>query len=163
MAIACGLMQFFHMRDDETKSWHNYLVIPLGKEEFSALQARFDSQVPKLSCWAMIRKGRPYVVFDYGGTICFSETFGSGETLGDKLTVGDVLTVILTDKPQDKLFLFSKDSLVLNFGLEEVIVYPFTYNKEMEEIYDFYKHYANLKDNKTNITIKKKSKRLSLR
>jgi len=147
-------MQFFHMRDDETKSWHNYLVLfRLG------LIVRYL----KLSCWALIRKGRPYVVFDYGGTICLSETFGSGETLGDKLTVGDVLTVILTDKPQDKLFLFSKDSLVLNFGLEEVIVYPFTYNKEMEEIYDFYKHYANLKDNKTNITIKKKSKRLSLR
>jgi hypothetical protein len=156
-------MQFFHMRDDETKSWHYYLVVPIGKAEFDALRTRFDSQVPKFSCWAMIKKGRPFVVFDYGGSICFSEAFGSGETLGDKLVAGDILTVILTDKPQDQLFLFSEGRLALNFNLDEVIVYPVTYTKEMEEIYEFYKHYLKVKENKTSVEIKKKSKHLSLR
>ena len=151
------------MRDDETKSWHNYLVVPLGKEELDAIRMRFESQVPQLSCWAMIRKGKPYVVFEYGGSICLSEAFGSGETLGDKLAVGDVVTVVLTDKPQEQLFVFSEGNLTLNFSLDEVIVYPFTYNKEMEATYDFYKHYKQVKENKTDVDMKKKSKRLSLR
>lgn len=162
-AIACGVMQFFHMRDDETKSWHNYLVVQLGTAEFDAIQTRFDSQVPKLSCWAMIKKGQPYVVFEYGGSICLSEAFGSGETLGDKLVVGDVITVVLTDKPQEQLFVFSEGNLSLNFSLDEVIVHPFTYNKEMEVTYDFYTHYKEVKENKTGVDMKKKSKRLSLR
>ena len=87
------------MRDDESRNWHNYLIIQFGKEEFSALKARFDTQVPKLSCQAIIRNGNPYVVFEYGGAICLSEAFGSGETLGEKLVAGDIVTIILTDKP----------------------------------------------------------------
>jgi hypothetical protein len=156
-------MQFFHMRDDESKNWRNYLVIQLGKEEFDALKTRFDSQVPRFSCWAIIRKGNPYIVFEYGGTICLSESFGSGETLGDKLTVGDVVTVILTDKPQDQLFVFANNTLDLKFSLEEVIAYPLTYTEEMEQIYDFYLQYAKIKDNKREITLKNKSKRLGFR
>jgi hypothetical protein len=156
-------MQFFHLRDDESKEWHNYLVVSLSKEEFAAVQTQFKSQIPKFSAWAMILKGKPYIVFEYGGTICLSEAFGSGETLGDKLAVGDVLTVVLTDKPQDQLFVFSERNLTVNFSLGDVIVYPFTYTKEMGQIYDFYKHYLSLKENKTGVEIKKKSKSLSLR
>ena len=151
------------MRDDETKSWHNYLVLPLSKDEFAALQSRFESQVPKLSCWVTIRKGRPFIVFEYGGAICLSEAFGSGETLGDKLAVGDIVTVVLTDKPQDQLFVFSEGKVNLNFNIEDVLVHPFTYTKEMESIYEFYKNYINIKENKTSVVVKKKSKRLSLR
>lgn len=103
------------MRDDETKTWHNYLVLPLSKDEFVTLQSRFETQVPKLSCWATIRKGRPFIVFEYGGTICLSEPFGSGETLGDKLAVGDIVTVVLTDKPQDQLFVFFRRQSELKF------------------------------------------------
>ena len=130
-------MQFFHIRDDETKSWHNYLVVPLSKEGFSALRTQFESHVPNFSCWALLKKGQPYIVFDYGGAVCLSEAFGSGETLGDKLAAGDVVTVVLTDKPQEQLFVFSEGNLTLNFSLDEVIVYPFTYNKEMETTYVF--------------------------
>ncbi len=156
-------MQFFRLRDEESRSWRNYLVIELGKEEFSSLKARFDTQVPKLGSWAVIRNGKPFIVSEYGGAICLSEAFGSGETLGDKLVVGDILTVILTDKPQNQLFASSADSLKLNFGLADVIVYPVTYTKEMEQIYDFYRHFTTLKDGDREVAVKNKSKRLSLR
>ncbi len=150
------------MRDDESKNWHNYLVVQLGKEEFRALKTRFETQVPKLDCWAMIRDGGPYIVFDYGGVISLGEAFGSGQTLGEKLQVGDVVTVILTDKPQDQLFILENRVLKLNFALSEVIVYPFTYTKEMEQTYEFYAHYARLKEGNREVTIKNKP-RLSLR
>jgi hypothetical protein len=119
--------------------------------------------VPKLSCQAIIHNGNPYVVFEYGASICLSEAFGSGETLGEKLVAGDIVTIILTDKPQDQLFSSSSVNLALNFNLNEVIIYPFTYTKEMEQIYDFYRQYVNLKDSNSKIAIKSKSKRLSLR
>ncbi len=147
------------MRDDESKNWHNYLIIQLQKEEYSALKAKFDAQAPRLGCWAVIRSGKPYVAFEYGGAICLSEAFGSGQTLGEKLSVGDVVTVILTDKPQEQLFLLKEGSLTLNFALEEVIVYAFTYTKEMEQIYEFYVHIAKLKEGKGEIALKNKSKR----
>lgn len=51
----------------------------------------------------------------------------------------------------------------LNFKLEEVLVYPFTYTKEMEAIYEFYENYINIKENKTNVVVKKKTRGLSLR
>jgi hypothetical protein len=146
------------MRDDETKNWHNYLIIQVPKQEFSALKAKFDTQVPKLACWAMIRNGNPCVVFEYGGVISLSEAFSSGETLGEKLAVGDIVTVVLTDKPHDQLFSASEGSLKLNFNLDEVIVYVFTYTKEMEQTYEFYSQYAKLKDAKSAVSVKNKSK-----
>lgn len=152
------------MRDDESKNWHNYLVIQMGKAEFEALKARFDTQTPKLACTALIRGGHPYVVFEYGGTVCLSETFGSGETLGDKLVVGEVVTVVLTDKPQDQLFAISNDTLTINFNLADVIAYPFTYTKEMEHIYEFYRHYTKLKEvDGGKIEVKNRAKRLTFR
>lgn len=155
-------MQFFHLREDETKTWRNYLVIQTKPEDFAALKTRFETQPPKLGCWAMIRNGNPYLVFDYGGTISLSETFGSGETLGDKLEVGDVVTVILTDKPQDQLFTITNNALALNFDLSEVIAYSFAYTKELEHIYEFYRHYSKLKDSDGKVQIKK-TKRLTFK
>jgi hypothetical protein len=155
-------MQFFHMRDDESKNWHNYLIIQVTKEEYSAIHTRFGSQTPKLNYGTIIRDGYPYVIFEYGAMINLGEAFGSGQTLGEKLQVGDIVTVILTDKPQDQLFILENNSLKLNFALSEVIVYPFTYTKEMEQIYEFYAHYAILKEGTREVSIKNKS-RLSLR
>jgi hypothetical protein len=83
--------------------------------------------------------------------------------LGEKLQPGDIITVILTDKPQDQLFVLTDNKLTVNFGLEEVTVYPFTYTKEMEQIYEFYTHYTNIKDSNNQIAVKNKTKRLSLR
>lgn len=151
------------MRDDESKNWHNYLIMQVPREEFSALKAKFEEQVPKLACWAIIRNGNPFIVFEYGGTIRLNEEFGSGETLGDKLFAGDIATVILTDKAQNELFTPVEGNLKLNFNLEDVIIYAFTYTKEMEQVYGFYKHYINIKETKRDITIKNKPKRLSLR
>lgn len=147
------------MRDDESKNWQNNLVMQVSKEEYSSLKTKFDSEVPKLACWAVIRNGNPYIVFEYGGSIRLSEEFGSGETLGDKLGVGDIVTVILTDKPQDQLFVLSEGSLKINFNLEDVIAYPFTYTKEMEQAYEFYSHYTKLKGGDRKVEIKK-SKRI---
>jgi len=127
----------FSLKRDEKKDWQNYLWVPLSKEEFVAVQVQFKSQIPKFSSSAMIRKGNPYIVFEYGRTICLSEAFGSGETLGDKLVVGDVLTVVLTDKSQDQLFVFSVSNLTVDFSLDDVIVYLFTYTNEMWQIYGF--------------------------
>ncbi len=143
------------MRDDETKNWHNYLIIPMGQEEFRALKTRFETQAPKLGCGVVLRRGSPQIVFDYGGVISLSEEFGSGETLGDKLSAGDIVTVILTDKQQP--FMPSEMGLKLDFNIEEVIVYPFTYTKEMEQTYQFYVHYTKLKGSKVDL---KKSKGL---
>jgi hypothetical protein len=42
-------MQFFHMRDDESKNWHNYLIIQVSKEAYGALKAKFEEQAPKLA------------------------------------------------------------------------------------------------------------------
>jgi fructoselysine-6-P-deglycase FrlB-like protein len=83
--------------------------------------------------------------------------------LSEKLNVGDIVTVILTDKAQDQLFVFNDNNLTLNFSLEEVVVYPFTYTKEMEQIYEFYSNYTKLKDTNRQISLKNKSKRLALR
>jgi hypothetical protein len=163
LSLMLVYMQFFRMRDDESKNWRNILITQLPKEEFSAIQSRFGSQTPKLTCSAMIRGGIPYVVFEYGGTISLSETFGSGQTLGDKLFVGDVVTVILTDQPQEQLLVSSEGALKLNFNLKDVIVYAFTYTKEMEQIYDFYTHYIKIKEGNREIELKKKPKHLSLR
>ncbi len=156
-------MQFFHMRDDESKTWHNYLIIQVTKEEYGAIHNRFSSQTPRLTYGTIIRNGNPYVIFEYGGMINLSEAFGSGETLGEKLQVGDIVTVILTDKPQEQLFVLENNGLKLNFALSEVIVYPFTYTKEMERTYEFYAHYARLKDEGSEVQVKKQTKRLSLR
>jgi hypothetical protein len=155
-------MQFFRMRDNESKSWRNYLIVQLPKEEYSAIHSRFGSQTPKLSCGAIIRDGVPYVVFEYGGKVSLSETFGSGQTLGDKLFPGDLVTVILSDKPGEQLFVSSEGALKLSFSLDEVIVYVFTYTKEMEQIYDFYSHYIKVKEDSQEASTKRKN-RLSLK
>ena len=150
-------MQFFNMRDDETKNWHNYLIMQVPKEEFNTLKTKFDTQVPKLDCWPMIRNGTPCIVFEYGGVICLSETFGSGQTLGEKLNVDDIITVILTDKQQNHLFLKKDNRLSLNFNLEEVIVYTFTYTKEMEQTYEIFTHFKNLKQGNSEVAVKNNS------
>ncbi|MCW4023585.1 MAG: hypothetical protein NWF01_00930 [Candidatus Bathyarchaeota archaeon] len=149
-------MQFFHIRNDDSKNWYNYLVVQLGKEEFSALKAKQNMQAADFASCAVIRDGAPFVVFGYGGGICLSEAFESGQTLADKLMAGDVVTVILTDKPQEELFVFSGHSLSLNFNLEEVVVHSFTYSKEMEQIYEFYKHYTKVKGIDNKIPVKTK-------
>ena len=145
-------MQFFHMRDDETKTWHNYLIIQVPTQEYGNLKSKVNQA--SVGCWPVIQNGKPTIVFGYGATINLSEAFGSGETLGEKLQPGDIVTVILTDKPQDQLFVLTDNKLTLNFALEEVTVYPFTYTKEMEQIYDFYAHYANIKDSNNQIAVK---------
>jgi hypothetical protein len=155
-------MQFFHMRDEGTKNWHNYLVIQVTKDTYISLKAKLDIQ-SIVGSGAVIQNGKPYITFSYGGTINLSETFGSGETLGDKLQSGDIVTVILTDKPQNQLFVFNDNNLTLNFNLEEVTVYNFTYTKEMEQIYEFFSNYAKIKDNDNQVGIKDKNKRLKLR
>ncbi len=96
-------------------------------------------------------------------SICLSEAFGSGETLGEKLVAGDIVTIILTDKPANQLFSSSDEELALYFGLDQVIIYPFTYTIEMDQIYDFYRHSTHLKEDKNDLTSKTKSKRLSFR
>jgi len=103
------------------------------------------------------------LVFGYGASINLSESFGSGETLGEKLHAGDVVTVILTDKSGDQLFTRKDGGLTLNFALEDVTVYLFTYTKEMEQLYDFYISYRKRKEDDSQIAEKGKTKRLGFR
>jgi len=141
------------MRDDETKNWHNYLIIPMSAEDFGALKARFMAQTPKLGSTAVVRGGKPFIIFEYGGALDLSEQFGSGETLGDKLAAGDIVTVILTDQTQP--FTSSEEGVKINFNLEDVIAYPFTYTREMEQTYEFYVHYTKVKGSEGPIELKK--------
>lgn len=154
-------MQFFQMRDNDSKIWHNYLVIQVSKEGYLSLKATI-AQSP-VTCWPVIQNGKPTLVFGYGASINLSEEFGSGETLGDKLHAGDVVTVILTDKPQDQLFAKKDTGLALNFALEEVTVYLFTYTKEMEQLYEFYTGYTRQKEANSQVETKNRTKRLALR
>jgi hypothetical protein len=153
-------MQFFHMRDDETKNWHNYLIIQVLTQEYNNLKAKITQSV---ACWPVIQNGKLTLVFGFGATINLGEAFGSGETLGEKLHPGDIITVILTDKPQDQLFLIKDGVLSLNFNISDVIAYPFTYSKEMEEAYEVYVSFTRLKDADSPVALKNKTKRLSLR
>ena len=152
-------MQFFHMRDDETKVWHNYLVIQVPTQEYNHLKAKVTQSV---ACWPVIQNGKITLVFGFGATINLSEAFGSGETLGEKLHPGDIVTVILTDKPQEQLFQIKDGVPNLNFNLADVIAFPFTYTKEMEEAYDVYVSFTRIKDADNPVALKNKKGRLSL-
>lgn len=136
-------MQFFQTRDNDSKVWHNYLVIQVSKQGYLSLKATI-TQSPA-TCWPLIQNGKPTLVFGYGATINLSEEFGSGETLGDKLHVGDIVTVILTDKPQEGLLTQKDTGLTINVALEEVTVYLFTYTQEMAQLYQFYTGYIHQK------------------
>jgi hypothetical protein len=152
-------MQFFHMRDDETKTWHNYLVIEVPTHEYNHLKAKVTQSV---ACWPVIQNGRITLVFGFGATINLNEVFGSGETLGEKIHSGDIVTVILTDKPQEQLFSMKDGILNLNFNLSDVVAFPFTYSKEMEEAYEVYISLTRIKDANSPVVLKNKTKRLSL-
>jgi len=154
-------MQFFQMRDTESKTWRNYLVIQVSKEGYLSLKAQVTQT--SVNCWPVLQNGMPMLVFGYGASINLSESFGSGETLGEKLHAGDVVTVILTDKSGDQLFTRKDGGLTLNFALEEVTVYLFTYTKEMEQLYDFYISYRKRKEDDSQIAEKGKTKRLGFR
>jgi hypothetical protein len=154
-------MQFFQMRDTESKTWRNYLVIQVSKEGYLSLKAAI-AQSP-VACWPVIQNGKPTLVFGFGASINLSEAFGSGETLGEKLHTNDVVTVILTDKSSDQLFTKKEDGLALNFALEEVTVYLFSYTKEMEQLYEFYTSYRNHKEGNSQIEAKSKTRRLVFR
>lgn len=95
-------------------------------------------------------------MFEYGGAVDLSEEFGSGETLGDKLQVGDIVIVILTDQPQSQPFSQTEGEVKLNFKLKYVVAYPFTDTKEMENLYEFYLAYSNLKDGDRQLVKKSK-------
>lgn len=123
-----------------------------------------DEHVASVSCSAMIRKGHPYVIVDYGlmgfkSTFRLDEVFVSGERLGDKLKVGDVLTVILTAKPQDEVYTISRKKATFNASLDEIIAFSFSYTPEMEEIYAFYNLYQRIKQGeKTNPKTEKRKR-----
>lgn len=151
-------MQFFQLRDSESKVWHNYLIIQVPTPEYNSLKAKVTQSIAP---WPVIQNGRPTIVFGYGAMINLSEAFGSGETLGEKLHAGDIVTVILTDKPQDQLFQNKEGTATLNFNLSDVTIHPFTFTKEMEQTYEFYSNYTKLKETDTQIA--HKNKRLSLR
>lgn len=151
-------MQFFQLRDSESKVWHNYLIIQVPTPEYNNLKAKVTQSI---ASWPIIQNGRPTIVFGYGAMINLSEAFGSGETLGEKLHTGDIVTVILTDKPQDQLFQNNEGTTALNLNLSDVTIHPFTFTKEMEQIYEFYSNYTKLKETDSQIT--HKNKRLSLR
>jgi hypothetical protein len=152
-------MQFFHMRDDETKTWHNYLVIQVPTQEYNHLKAKVTQSV---TCWPVIQNGKITLVFGFGATINLSEAFGSGETLGEKLHASDIVTVILTDKSQEQLFLMKDGTLNLNFNLSDIVAFPFTYTKEMEEAYEVYVNFTRIKDTDNPVALKNKKGRLSL-
>lgn len=160
--MLCVSMQFFQMQDNENKTWQNYLTIQVSKEGYLSLKAKVTHA--SINCWPVIQNGKPTVVFGYGANINLSEAFGSDETLGDKLHPGDIVTVILTDKPQEQLFTKKDTGLGLNFTLEEVTIHPFTYTKEMEQIYDTYQSFTNLKmDSNSQVAAKEKTKHLGFR
>jgi hypothetical protein len=69
-------MQFFHMRDDEAKTWHNYLIIQIPTKEYGHLKAKVNQA--SVGCWSVIQNGKPAIVFGYGATINLSEAFGIG-------------------------------------------------------------------------------------
>ena len=132
------------MVDEFTGIEHDYLILSLTKKQFEDMRELCEKQIPSISCSAVIRKGHPFIVVDYGfggflkSTIRLDEVFYSGEKLGDKLKVGDVITVILTAHPQDKVITLSKKKVSFNVPLEEILAFSFKYSEEMDEIYTFY-------------------------
>jgi hypothetical protein len=144
-------MQFFYMTDQFTGIEHTYLILPLTEKQFESMKKVSDEIIPLVTCSAMIRKGHPCIVFDYGimgdvkSTLPLDEVFESGERLGDKFKVVDVLTVILTAKPQDKVITSSKEKVTFNVSLDEIIAFSFSYTLEMEEIYAFYNLFQRVK------------------
>jgi hypothetical protein len=146
-------MQFAYIIDKKTGIEHTYMILSLGKDEFEDIKEMCSKHIPFITCCAVLRKGHPYIVVDYGfggtlkATIPLDDKFDSGDLLGDKFNVGDVATVILTDKPQDKVIDLKKKD-VFNVTLDEIIAYSFVYTVEMQEIYDLYCYYQEMKDNK---------------
>ena len=144
-------MQFIYILDDINKLMHEYLVCPIEKDEFKHLKEVFEESIPSISFSAVIRKGHPQLLVDYGSfrsAIPLDEVFGSGEMLGDKLEDGDILTIILSDLPQDEVFVSTGDTMTLNVPLEDLIAYSFVYTEEMQEIYSFYKFVQRMKSEK---------------
>jgi len=139
------------MIDQFTGIEHNYLILPLSGKQFADMKEMCEKHIPSITCSAVIRKGHPYIVVDYGfggylkSTIPLDEVFYSGEKLGDKLKAGDALTVILTDKPQDEVVTISKKKAVFNVALEDLVAFSFIYTPEMEEIYALYSLYQRTK------------------
>lgn len=144
-------MQFAHIIDEFTGIQHNYLILPLEKEQFESTKKLFEKYIPAISCSAVLRNGHPYIIIDYGfgghfkSTIPLDETFYSGENLGDKFDIGEVVTIILTDRPQDKVITLSKKGVSFEVPLEELIAFSLTYTEEMAEIYTFYKLVQQIK------------------
>ena len=143
--------EFIHFQNEVTKTEHNYLVIYLEKSMFEDMKELFELQNPSLSCSAVIRKGRPFVVMDFAlawfkFTIPLDRVFESGQSLGEKLDVGEMLTVILTVNTEKRNVLtLSKKGLSLNVPIDDIIVFTFEYTKEMNELYHFYKWFKTMK------------------
>lgn len=138
------------MTDQFTGIEHTYLILPLTEKQFADMKKISDEHIPLVTCSAMIRKGHPYIVFDYGlvgvkSTLPLDEVFESGERFGDKLKVGDVWTVILTAKPQDEVYTLSKKKVDFKVSLDEIIAFSFRYTEEMSELYTFFQFYQRAK------------------
>jgi len=148
-------MQFFYILDEFTGIEHNCLILSLKKKQFEHMRELCEKHIPSISCSAVIRRGHPFIVVDYGfggflkSTVPLDEVFYSGEKLGDKLKVGDVLTVILTAHPQDEVITLSKKKASFNVPLEEILAFSFKYTEEMDEIYTFYNLTQRFQSTKT--------------
>ena len=153
--------QFIHFQNEVTKTEHNYLVIYLKKSMFEDMKELFELQNPLLSCSAVIREGRPFVVMDFAlagfkFAIPLNRVFESGQSLGEKLQVGEMLTVVLTANIEKRNVLtLSKKGLSLNVPIEEIIAFTFEYTEDMDELYRFYKY---LLGSKRRSIIKKEMK-----
>ncbi len=89
--------------------------------------------------------GHPYVIIDFGGgdawktAIALDEKSEDGHKIGDELAVGDTLTVVLTSK--SNAVTASKDQVLVNAPLEEILAFTFLYTADMAANYALFKMY----------------------
>ena len=112
---------------------------------FKDMKELFEEILPSPRCSAVVRRGHPFVVIDFGFggfsklAIPLDRVFESGQSLSEKLDVGEMLTVVLTTETEKRDVLsFSKKGLSLNVPIEDIIAFTFEYTEEMDELYRFY-------------------------
>lgn len=141
-------MQFFTVTD-EFNVRHKVLVVPLSASEMNELMAQCKECMPSISVSAMVQRGHPYVIVDFGAggsyktALALDKESEDGHRVGDELELGDLLTVILTSKA--KAVKVTRDKVYMNVPLDEVLAFSFLYTAEMAENYVVFKMYKQPK------------------
>jgi hypothetical protein len=141
-------MQFFTVMD-ASENKHKVLVIPLSETEMNEIAGQCAKCMPSISISSIVQLGHPYVIIDFGGggawktAIALDEKSEDGHKIGDELAIGDTLTVILTSK--SKGVNFTKEEVIVNVPLEEILAFTFLYTADMAANYALFQMYKQPK------------------